>query len=194
MYEVMFCNMLVFKSIICQTGVTKGLELAFEIIKAAEHRWPELLSTFTKLGLPLALKLTVMSQSCHIYYNICKLLICYLLNKIELDYSISQVRTKKQLHQENYLLASEMNRWLNSPQVNKLGPAFDPLVVVLNKKYIQEAVQASSRYRQTELAHLTDEALLNMSLSTITDRHDRVDVHGDIVKDSIKAKAGINAQ
>lgn len=185
----MMANMLIFKSILCQTGVTKGLELALELVKLAEHKWPELLAIFERLNLPMAPGLKTMSGWCRVYYNVCKLLLCYLMNKIELDYSISQARTRKQLHQENYLLACEMHRWLTDRAINPFGASFDPLIAVLNKKYIQEAIQSTTKYRQSELAHLSDEQLLNMSLSTITARHERLEVQGDMVKDSILAKA-----
>lgn len=191
LYEIIFNNLLIFKSILCQTGVTKALELALELIKLAEHKWPELLGIFERLGLPLASTLQVMSQCNHVYYNISKLLICYLINKIELDYSISQQRTRKQLHMENYYLAVEINRWLTDKNLNRFGSSFDPIMAVLNRKFIQEALQSSFKYRQSELAGISDEVLLNTSLSTITSRHDRLELQGDMVKDSIIAKAKI---
>lgn len=183
--------MLIFKSILCQTGVTKGLELALEIIKLAEQKWPQLLASFQELDLPLLEKVTKMSRQSHVYYNVAKLLICYLINKIEIDYSISQVRTKKQLYQENYILAVQMMKWLTNTNLNPFGSNFDPLMAVINKKFVEEAVQTSFKYRQTELAHLSDEALLNASLSTITNRHDKIELQSDLVKDSIMTKANL---
>ena len=135
----MFCNALIMKTVLCQTGVTKSLELAIEMIRLAEVKWSQInINMITNLNPQIGQKITFMQQASRIFYNICMLLICYLINKIELDYSLSQVRTKKQLHQENYLLAGEMHRWLTDPQLNKFGQNSDTFISVLNKKRSEE--------------------------------------------------------
>lgn len=192
LFELMFLNALIFKTILCQTGVTKALELAIEMVRLAQKKWEELnIGLLKSMNENLGQRIQFMKDSGRIYYNVCMLLICYLINKIELDYSLSQVRTRKQLHQENYLLSCELNRWLTDPQLNKFGPSFDPIISVLYKKFVMPAFAEGEKYRATELHHLTDPTLLNISLHTITCRYDRIQVQGDMVKDSILSKAGL---
>lgn len=191
-YEIMFCNMLIFKTLLFQTGVTKSLELAIEMVRLAEKKWGEVnFGLFQNLNPQLGQKLVYMHQASRIYYNVVMLLICYLINKIELDYPLSQVRTRKQIHQENYLLGCELHRWITDPQLNKFGASFDPLVTVLYRKFIADAYAEAERYRVSELHQLKDEQLLNVSLHTITIRYDRIKVQGDMIKESILGKANL---
>lgn len=188
----MFLNALIFKTLLCQTGVTKSLELSIEMVRLAQKKWDEInIGLLQTMNPAFGQKVVYMKESGRIYYNVCMLLICYLINKIELDYSLSQVRTRKQLHQENYLLACELNRWLTDRQLNKFGPDFDPMVRVLQKKFISPAFAEAEKYRVTELHQLKDATLLNISLHTITTRYDRIKVQGDLVKDSVLSKAGL---
>ena len=188
----MFLNALIFKTLLCQTGVTKSLELAIEMVRLAHKKWDEInIDLLVNMNPTFGQKVVNMKESGKIFYNLCMLLICYLINKIELDYSLSQVRTRKQLHQENYLLACELNRWLTDRQLNKFGPDFDPMVRVLQRKFIAPAFAEAEKYRLTELHQLKDATLLNISLHTITTRYDRIKVQGDLVKDSVLSKAGL---
>lgn len=190
--EIIFCNTLIFKSILCQTGVTKSLELAIEMVRLAEKKWGQLnVAMIQSMNPELGQRVLHLKETGRIYYNVSMLLICYLINKIELDYSLSQVRTKKQLHQENYLLGCELHRWLTDRQLNKFGPDFDPLVAVLYKKFVAPAYVEAEKYRATELHNLKDQTLLNVSLHTITSRYDRIQVQGDMVKESVLSKAGL---
>ena len=188
----MFINALIFKTILCQTGVTKSLELAIEMVRLGQKKWEEInVALLQNMNSVFGQKVAQMKEAGKLYFSISMLLICFLINKIELDYSLSQVRTKKQLHQENFLLANELQRWVSDPQLNKFGPSFDPMVVVFFRKFIQPGLAAAEKYAATELKQVKDETLLNISLHTITSRYDRILVNGDMVKESVLSKAGL---
>ena len=126
------------------------------------------------------------------FYNVCKLLCVYLINKIQIDYPISQVKTVKQIQQENYLLACELQRQLTDKQANAFGAGFDPAVRLLHSKFLKDAFAAADLYAKTSLHNLREQNLLNISLNDITDRYDRLyRPDEDMVKANTQAKMNI---
>lgn len=189
LFEVLFENALILKSLVTQTGVTKGLMLALELVVQGEAKLAPLKLAFMNLGLPLLTSVLDLIERSHVFYIVVRMLSCYLMNKIQLDYPLSQDKTFKQLKQENFLLACELQRQLLDKQVNKLGPEFDPAIRLIWKNFLNEVVQTAEKYRKTELPHLNDSTVLNLSLSDIIGKYEVAKSTDDLVKVNIYQKA-----
>ena len=147
---------------------------------------------FTKLQLPLTGHIKVLVSKSTPFYNVCKLLCVYLINKIQIDYPISQVKTIKQIQQENYLVACELQRQLMDKQANTFGASLDPSIRLLYNKYLKEAFASADLYSKTSLHNLREYNLLNISLHDITDRYERLyKPEDDMVKANTQAKMNI---
>lgn len=178
-----------------QTGVTKALQLNIHIIMLAELKADELLAKFFIVPSGLTQVIPQFVAQSKVLYNICKLLSCYLMNKIQLDYPTSQAKTRKQLKQENYMLACEIQRFLLDKIANPFGPGFNPMLRLLNNKFINEAIQFIESYRKTELHNVKEPELLNLSLNDIISKYQQgFDPHDDMVKTNVWDKTKLNPQ
>lgn len=192
MFETLFCNSLIVKTIVMQTGVAANLEVAIQLIMLGQAKSHQLDFEFGKLQLPLAGHIRQLIMKGQVFDNVCKLLSVYLINKIQIDYPISQAKTVKQIQQENYLLACELQRQLTDKQANPFGAGFDPAVRLLHNKFLKEAFAAADVYNKTSLHNLREHNLLNISLHDITDKYERLyKPDEDLVKANTQAKMNI---
>lgn len=161
---------MIVRALVTESNVTKTLNIALQLIATGEARLGVLQHSFTQLPFNIAPQVDVLAKKLAIFYNVSRLLAVYLLNKMQLDYPLSQEKLKRQLRRENHVLAREINARVNMPNLNPFGHSSDPFLRLLHVKHLREMWVFADNYERTELKD-ADTDLLNISIRDIVARH-----------------------
>lgn len=179
------------KIFILETGVTAKLMINLELILCSQKKLPELQLAVSKMpNNPFTLALQNLIVAAPIFYDVSKLLVCYLMNKIQIDYPISQQKTYKQLNQENFLLANELQRYIYEVVPKYRGNQNWPFFDLLIKTFLVDAFKFKENYERNELKTLQDRDLLNQSLNDIIGKYEeKANTKDDLVRINAYDKA-----